>query len=155
MNSLRPLDRREASEYLFDKHGIRRSPGTLAKLACVGGGPAFRKVNRAVIRSIPMPPPSRPRRCSPPPPNCARSRDVWLKKKRAALLGATRFRRRSARMFRNLGHSHSTCKRFGSAGGSGSPLRHASSSRAWPGESHDDPATSPQPPPQPHGRVLA
>jgi|BarGraNGADG00212_1021973.scaffolds.fasta_scaffold438080_1 hypothetical protein len=53
MNSLRPLDRREASEYLFDKHGIRRSPGTLAKLACVGGGPAFRKVNRAVIYEPP------------------------------------------------------------------------------------------------------
>jgi hypothetical protein len=53
MNSLRPLDRREASEYLFDKHGIRRSPGTLAKLACVGGGPAFRKVNRAVIYDPP------------------------------------------------------------------------------------------------------
>ncbi len=45
----RPLDRREASEYLLDKHGIRRSAGTLAKLACIGGGPAFRKVNRAVI----------------------------------------------------------------------------------------------------------
>jgi hypothetical protein len=53
MNSLRPLDRREASEYLFDKHGIRRSPSTLAKLACVGGGPVFRKANRAVIYDPP------------------------------------------------------------------------------------------------------
>jgi hypothetical protein len=45
----RPLNRREASDYLLNKYGIRRSPGTLAKLACVGGGPAFRKANRAVI----------------------------------------------------------------------------------------------------------
>jgi hypothetical protein len=49
MNSLRPLDRREASQYLLEKHGIRRSPGTLAKYACVGGGPTFRKANRGVI----------------------------------------------------------------------------------------------------------
>jgi hypothetical protein len=48
-SSQRPLDRREASSYLFEKHGIRRSSSTLAKLACVGGGPEFRKVNRAVI----------------------------------------------------------------------------------------------------------
>jgi hypothetical protein len=53
MNSLRPLDRREASEYLLEKHGVRRSANTLAKLACVGGGPAFRKINRAVIYDQP------------------------------------------------------------------------------------------------------
>jgi len=45
----RPLNRREASEYLLEKHGVRRSDRTLAKLACVGGGPQFRKVKRAVI----------------------------------------------------------------------------------------------------------
>lgn len=45
----RPLNRKEASKYLFEKHGIRRTPGTLAKLAVVGGGPQFRKVNRSVI----------------------------------------------------------------------------------------------------------
>ncbi len=48
----RPLDRREASQYLLEKHGIRRSPGTLAKLACVGGGPVFRKVKRGVIYDV-------------------------------------------------------------------------------------------------------
>jgi hypothetical protein len=54
MNSLRPLNRREASQYLLEQHGIRRSPNTLAKLACVGGGPAFRKVgNKAVIYDPP------------------------------------------------------------------------------------------------------
>lgn len=47
--SKRPLDRREASEYLFEKYGIKRSANTLAKLACVGGGPKFRKVGRGVI----------------------------------------------------------------------------------------------------------
>jgi hypothetical protein len=52
-HSLRPLDRREASEYLLEKHGVRRSANTLAKLACVGGGPAFRKVKRAVIYDQP------------------------------------------------------------------------------------------------------
>jgi hypothetical protein len=45
----RPLNRREASEYLLQNHGIHRSPGTLAKHACVGGGPIFHSVGRAVI----------------------------------------------------------------------------------------------------------
>jgi hypothetical protein len=49
MQHQRPLDRREASQYLLEKFGIRRSPGTLAKLASIGGGPAFRKAKRAVI----------------------------------------------------------------------------------------------------------
>jgi len=31
----------EASEYLKDKWGLRYAPATLAKLASVGGGPAF------------------------------------------------------------------------------------------------------------------
>jgi hypothetical protein len=52
MQLQRPLDRREASQYLLEKYGIRRSPGTLAKLATVGGGPLFRKVNRAVIYDL-------------------------------------------------------------------------------------------------------
>jgi hypothetical protein len=26
-------------------HGIRRSPGTLRKLRCLGGGPVYRKLN--------------------------------------------------------------------------------------------------------------
>jgi len=31
--------RADASEYLEKEHGIQRSPKTLAKLACLGGGP--------------------------------------------------------------------------------------------------------------------
>lgn len=44
LNHLPPrLKRSEAPEYLYAKHGIKRTASTLAKLACVGGGPAFRK----------------------------------------------------------------------------------------------------------------
>jgi hypothetical protein len=32
---------REASEYLFQVHGVRLSPSTLAKLRVVGGSPPF------------------------------------------------------------------------------------------------------------------
>lgn len=32
-----------ASDYLEEVHGLKRAPNTLNKLACVGGGPAFRK----------------------------------------------------------------------------------------------------------------
>ncbi len=35
---------REASAYLLDRHGVMRSPATLAKLRCIGGGPEFRKI---------------------------------------------------------------------------------------------------------------
>ena len=45
----RPLRRNEASSYLFDRWGISRKPATLAKLACVGGGPRFRRANRAIL----------------------------------------------------------------------------------------------------------
>jgi hypothetical protein len=42
-----PLKRRRAaSGYLRHKWGIERAPGTLAKLAVVGGGPRFRKAGR-------------------------------------------------------------------------------------------------------------
>ena len=37
------LRRKQASEYLRERHGITLSAATLAKLAVVGGGPAFRK----------------------------------------------------------------------------------------------------------------
>jgi len=37
------LRRKQASEYLRERHGITLSPATLAKLAVLGGGPAFRK----------------------------------------------------------------------------------------------------------------
>ena len=39
----------EASAYLKEKHGVRRTPATLAKLRVVGGGPPFRKLNRSVF----------------------------------------------------------------------------------------------------------
>lgn len=45
----RPLRRREASQYLKEKHGVDRQPTTLAKLATVGGGPRFQKVNNVPI----------------------------------------------------------------------------------------------------------
>jgi hypothetical protein len=37
------MRRKVASEYLFEVHGVSLSHATLAKLAVVGGGPAFRK----------------------------------------------------------------------------------------------------------------
>jgi len=40
------LSRREASEYLFEVHGVQLSQATLAKLAVTGGGPAFQKDGR-------------------------------------------------------------------------------------------------------------
>jgi hypothetical protein len=40
------LSRKEAAQYLKSKHGIRASTATLAKLACIGGGPAFRREGR-------------------------------------------------------------------------------------------------------------
>lgn len=43
------LSRAEASEYLLQKHGIRRTHGTLTKLACLGGGPAFRKAGAKYV----------------------------------------------------------------------------------------------------------
>jgi hypothetical protein len=42
----RPLCRSEAADYLFEQHGIRRTVGTLAKLAVIGGGPRFRVAGR-------------------------------------------------------------------------------------------------------------
>jgi hypothetical protein len=37
------MRRKQASEYLFEVHGVSLSPATLAKLAVVGGGPSYRK----------------------------------------------------------------------------------------------------------------
>jgi hypothetical protein len=42
----------EASDYLRERHGIRRTAATLAKLRCVGGGPSFYKVGRDVIYNV-------------------------------------------------------------------------------------------------------
>ncbi len=36
----------EASAYLEEKHGIKRTPNTLAKYRCVGGGPRFQHAGR-------------------------------------------------------------------------------------------------------------
>ena len=45
----RRLRRAEASVYLKEKWGIPRAPATLAKLACVGGGPRFESANRVTL----------------------------------------------------------------------------------------------------------
>jgi hypothetical protein len=41
----RHLDRKQAAQLLTD-HGYRTAPATLAKLACIGGGPVFRSWGR-------------------------------------------------------------------------------------------------------------
>jgi hypothetical protein len=45
----RRLRRSDASNYLREKWGISRAPATLAKLACVGGGPRFESANRVPL----------------------------------------------------------------------------------------------------------
>jgi len=39
------IRRSEAAKYLKDNYGVGTT-GTLAKLACIGGGPSFRKLGR-------------------------------------------------------------------------------------------------------------
>jgi hypothetical protein len=39
----------EASLYLFENWGIRRSESTLAKLRCLGGSPQFFKAGRNIL----------------------------------------------------------------------------------------------------------
>jgi hypothetical protein len=41
----RRLSRKEAAQFLTDR-GYRTAPATLAKLACVGGGPTFESFGR-------------------------------------------------------------------------------------------------------------
>ena len=41
-----PLRRKDAAKYVQDVHGQPCSPKTLAKLAVVGGGPAYRKAGK-------------------------------------------------------------------------------------------------------------
>jgi hypothetical protein len=41
----RLLPRREAAQFLTER-GYKTSPATLAKLACIGGGPPFRSFGR-------------------------------------------------------------------------------------------------------------
>jgi hypothetical protein len=47
--TIRYLSRIVASRYLFERHGLRRSPKYLAKLASNGCGPAFHKANRDAL----------------------------------------------------------------------------------------------------------
>lgn len=48
----RRLRRKEASRYLSDTWSISRSPSTLAKLACLGGGPRFEFAGRVPLYQI-------------------------------------------------------------------------------------------------------
>jgi hypothetical protein len=41
----RRLGRKEAAQFLTE-HGYRTAPATLAKLACIGGGPPFQSFGR-------------------------------------------------------------------------------------------------------------
>jgi len=43
------LRRSQAVQYLRAVHGIPTTVATLAKLACIGGGPAFQKMGRIVL----------------------------------------------------------------------------------------------------------
>ncbi len=45
----RLLRRAEASQYLFERFGLKRSVSTLAKYAVHGGGPKFRKDGRVPL----------------------------------------------------------------------------------------------------------
>ena len=46
------LRRKEASKYLKAKHGIDRTPGTLAKIAVTGGSPPFQYDGRIPLYPI-------------------------------------------------------------------------------------------------------
>jgi hypothetical protein len=46
------IRRKAASLYLLEKHGIERAPGTLAKLATIGGGPVFRRTGRVPLYAV-------------------------------------------------------------------------------------------------------
>jgi len=46
------LRRWEAVDYLEAVHGIPTTVATLAKLACVGGGPSFQKMGRVVLYPV-------------------------------------------------------------------------------------------------------
>lgn len=48
----RRLDRKQAAQFLTDR-GYRTAPATLAKLACLGGGPLFRSFGRKPLYTAP------------------------------------------------------------------------------------------------------
>src|SRR5258707_14769995 len=49
METYRLLRRKAASAYLHETYGLDRAPSTLAKLAVIGGGPPFRRMNRVPL----------------------------------------------------------------------------------------------------------
>lgn len=51
MEPHRFLRRKAASTYLQKTYGLERAPSTLAKLAVIGGGPLFRRINRVPLYS--------------------------------------------------------------------------------------------------------
>ena len=52
MESLPTMMRRaDAARYIRESHAIPCSPATLAKYACLGGGPAFRKAGKFPVYS--------------------------------------------------------------------------------------------------------
>jgi len=48
----RMLRRSEAARYVENRWGYPLSPRTLAKLACVGGGPTFRRATRFPLYEV-------------------------------------------------------------------------------------------------------
>jgi hypothetical protein len=48
----RMLRRTEAADYVQDRWGYPLSPRTLAKLACLGGGPKFRRASRFPLYEV-------------------------------------------------------------------------------------------------------
>jgi hypothetical protein len=48
-NSATNMRRAEAARYIRESHGIPCSQATLAKYACIGAGPAFRKASKFPI----------------------------------------------------------------------------------------------------------
>ena len=51
MDPLSKMRRADAARYIREAHAIPCSPATLAKYACLGGGPAFRKAGKFPIYS--------------------------------------------------------------------------------------------------------
>ncbi|MBS9720244.1 hypothetical protein JYU29_06035 [Tianweitania sp. BSSL-BM11] len=53
MNNQKPrLRRSEVPEYMIEKHGIPIAKATLAKMATVGGGPAFQHAGRVPLYHV-------------------------------------------------------------------------------------------------------
>lgn len=48
----RMLRRAEAADYVRERWGYPLSPRTLAKLACIGGGPTFRRASRFPLYEV-------------------------------------------------------------------------------------------------------